>query len=279
MPANKYKPLGRKAYGSIPHLPGSRLGPADRTIGDGQAAICLGERPGRDYIIFVTEKLDGSCCAVANVDGYILALQRKGHLATDSKFHMHHAFAKYVKDREAFFRDVLMPGERMVGEWCLQAHGTHYDLDAWDEDETKYNLPWFPFDMFDANNKRVTYDVLRQKTQARFPMPALLDYAGPHGTLIRPPIDYPGAPGYIKDMAPWEKPQVYPKGYSLWSRLERAGAPLHPGGEPEGLVFRVERNGKFNFLAKWVQPKKKDGIYLPHYSGKLAVWNVSNPVF
>ena len=24
-----HKPLGRKAYGSIPHLPGSRLGPGD----------------------------------------------------------------------------------------------------------------------------------------------------------------------------------------------------------------------------------------------------------
>jgi len=33
------KPLNQKAYGSIPHLPGSRLGPGDYSIGEGQARI------------------------------------------------------------------------------------------------------------------------------------------------------------------------------------------------------------------------------------------------
>jgi hypothetical protein len=33
------KPLGRKSYGSIPHLPGSRLGPGDYCISEGQAPI------------------------------------------------------------------------------------------------------------------------------------------------------------------------------------------------------------------------------------------------
>jgi hypothetical protein len=28
-----HKPLGKKAYGSIPHLPGSRRGPADKGLG------------------------------------------------------------------------------------------------------------------------------------------------------------------------------------------------------------------------------------------------------
>lgn len=33
------KPLGQKAYGSIPHLPGSRLGPGDHHCHEGQAKI------------------------------------------------------------------------------------------------------------------------------------------------------------------------------------------------------------------------------------------------
>ena len=35
------KPLGRKAYGSIPHLPGSRIGPGDHHCHEGQRRIGL----------------------------------------------------------------------------------------------------------------------------------------------------------------------------------------------------------------------------------------------
>lgn len=34
------KPLGRKAYGSIGHLPGSNTGPTDSTVPEGQSKIC-----------------------------------------------------------------------------------------------------------------------------------------------------------------------------------------------------------------------------------------------
>lgn len=36
------KPLGHKAYGSIPHLPTSRLGPGDHHVTEGQARILGG---------------------------------------------------------------------------------------------------------------------------------------------------------------------------------------------------------------------------------------------
>ena len=38
---NSEKPLGRKAYGSIPHLSGSRLGPGDYHCHKGQEDICF----------------------------------------------------------------------------------------------------------------------------------------------------------------------------------------------------------------------------------------------
>ena len=37
LPTKFTKPMGIKAYGSICHLPGSRMGPADRKLNPGQA--------------------------------------------------------------------------------------------------------------------------------------------------------------------------------------------------------------------------------------------------
>lgn len=56
------KPLGIKAYTSIPHLPGSRLGLGDHTINPGQAKICTEGKVGERVI--VQEKIDGTCVAV-----------------------------------------------------------------------------------------------------------------------------------------------------------------------------------------------------------------------
>ena len=39
------KPLGQKGYGTIPHLPGSRRGPGDRGVNDGQFRICCVKTP------------------------------------------------------------------------------------------------------------------------------------------------------------------------------------------------------------------------------------------
>ncbi|WP_437896065.1 hypothetical protein [Sorangium sp. So ce124] len=57
------RPLGRKAYFKIPHLPGSRTGSSDRTAPRELAERCLvASRPGEE--VLVQEKLDGSCVAV-----------------------------------------------------------------------------------------------------------------------------------------------------------------------------------------------------------------------
>src|SRR5205807_8660487 len=41
----------------------------------------------------------------------------------------------------------------------------------------------------------------------------------------------------------------------------------------EGAVWRVERQGKVDFLAKFVRADKEDGTYLPEVSGGMPVWN------
>jgi hypothetical protein len=46
------RPLKRKAYGSIPHLPNSRTGPGDHHIPEGQTRICTERaRPGDTIIV------------------------------------------------------------------------------------------------------------------------------------------------------------------------------------------------------------------------------------
>ncbi|HWH76890.1 MAG TPA: RNA ligase family protein [Candidatus Binatus sp.] len=55
------------------------------------------------------------------------------------------------------------------------------------------------------------------------------------------------------------------------SLLDRA----HHGAidEIEGCVWRVQRNGEVDFLAKYIRPEKVDGRYLPEVSGDSPVWN------
>lgn len=122
------KPLGQKAYGSIPHLPGSRRGPADKGLSEQQASICTHKARDRHDVIIVQEKLDGSNTSVAKVGGKILALGRAGYLAESSPYEQHRLFAEWVRINNARFGALLEEGERCVGEWLAQAHGTRYAL-------------------------------------------------------------------------------------------------------------------------------------------------------
>lgn len=122
------KPLGRKSYGSIPHLPSSRMGPGDHACHAGQARIATEKARDRHDIIIVQEKLDGSNVGVARLNGTILALTRAGYLASTSPYLQHHAFAAWVERNAARFLKVLRDGERLCGEWLHQAHGTRYRL-------------------------------------------------------------------------------------------------------------------------------------------------------
>lgn len=132
------KPLGIKAYGSIPHLPGSRMGPGDHHCHQGQADICFGINRKQKWDIQVEEKLDGSNVAVALLKGEIIPLTRAGYVANTSPYEQHQAFYDWAKFNELRFRRVLNEGERVCGEWLWLAHGT------------RYILPHEPFVAFDV---------------------------------------------------------------------------------------------------------------------------------
>lgn len=77
-------------------------------------------------LLIVQEKLDGYCVAVARIDGSILPLGRAGYPAITSPYEQHRHFANWVyANQDRFFR-VLNEGERLCGEWLMQAHGTRY---------------------------------------------------------------------------------------------------------------------------------------------------------
>lgn len=227
------KPLGFKAYGSIAHLPDSRMGPADHHCHEGQAAICTSKARDRHDRIICLEKIDGACVSVANINGDIVPLIRAGYRAIDAKYeHLRrfHCWATSNANRFSFLR----PGQRIVGEWVALAHGTVYT-----------RLPSDPFIIFDIfeGKSRLPYD--------------LVTLASETSGLSAAPVISDGAPITVPDA------------------LDRLGAEGNFGAVdgPEGVVYRVERKGCVDFLAKFVKPTKIDGQFLPEISGLPEIWN------
>jgi hypothetical protein len=246
------KPLRIKAYGTIAHLSTSKLGPGDHTITEGQERIATSTVRDRHDRIIVQEKLDGSNTSVAHLpDGEIVALTRSGVRATKTRYPTHHAFASWVRRREAIFREVLQPGERLVGEWLAMAHGTRYDL--------RGRSPWPVFDLFTAKNKRIVWDELVART-------------GPYRdqiTLV--PVLVTSA----------YDPETMPKsGFTklIGVPLDRALAELGEYGrygaiDPvEGVVYRIERLGTVDTLVKHVRSDFQTGRYMPSETGGDPVW-------
>lgn len=157
------KPLSRKNYGSIGHLPNSRLGPGDHSVTEGQARIACEKKRDKYDIVIVQEKLDGSNVGVCKVNGEIFAITRSGYVANTSPYRQHHLFGLWVEENKSRFNDLLRDGERVCGEWLAMAHGTIYRLE---------HEPFVAFDLM-TNDKRVTFEEFKFRCRD-FVMPAIL---------------------------------------------------------------------------------------------------------
>jgi hypothetical protein len=228
------KPLGIKAYGSIGHLPNSRLGPGDHCVTPGEVQIATVKSRKGDTVI-CEEKLDGSCCAVARVDGELLALSRAGYLATTSPYPQHHLYALWVDAHLAQFEG-LQEGQRAVGEWLAQAHGTRYAL---------AHQPFVVFDLMTGHARALWKDRDAFCVAADLKQPAFFVNGG-MAIGIETVMESAG---------------------------EHGGHNADPADGPEGAVWRVEREGRIQFLCKYVRLDKVDGKYLPDVSGHPTVWN------
>lgn len=226
------KPLGHRLYGSIPHLLESRLGQGDHHISPGQDRICTFKTRDKNDLVIVQEKLDGSCCGVALKDGVLFPMLRKGYLATTSPYVQHQMFAAWVYRHRERFRKVLREGERIIGEWLARAHGTQYVIldELW---------AWRPFDIMEGH-QRLPVLSFTSRIAGQFHAPCYV-----HAGDTIPVLD-------------------------ACDRLLEMHTHTIPVGMPEGLVYRVERNNKVDFLAKFVFPDHVPGRYFDQ-----ELWNWS----
>jgi len=229
-----------KAYGSIAHLPGSRTGRTDKYVTPGQARIATHKaRDSHDRII-VQEKLDGSCVAVyRDKEDAFYPLTRNGNLCNRSQFIHHHLFKDWCDMHLSRFKQVLEPGERLVGEWLALAHGTRYYPER--------VLGWEPFVAFDImrGTRRLPYSEFAARVEEVFHTPPLVHQGGP---------------------------------FSIEAARKLHSESGYGGEHVEGYIWRVERNeyaknGPYvDYLCKWVDDAFEPGILLPELSGNL-VWN------
>ena len=229
------KPHPRKNYGSIGHLPQSRLGPGDHSLSERQAEI-LTEKA-RDYkdLIIVQEKLDGANVGVLRLDdGRLVGLTRKGHYCEDSSMEQFQMFQRWIIRNQNQF-DFLQIGERVVGEWIAMAHGTKYHVIS----------PFVAYDIM-KDDDRETYINFRARIGHSLTVAHLLH------------IGQPISVKKIDKLLDKREGELY--GY-------------HGALEPvEGAVWRVEREGKVDFLGKYVRAFKEDGKYFNEDHSKL-IWN------
>lgn len=215
------KPLGRKCYGSIGHLPGSRLGPGDHKICEGQARIALNAVRDKHDVVIVQEKLDGSNVGVARINGVLVPLIRAGYPAISSSHLQHVYFAKWVFQNQEKF-DLIPEGTRICGEWLAQVHSIRYQLN---------HDPFVAFDMIREGEERLPYELFSM-------------YCDTSG-IQKAHLLHKGGPFSIEDAE---------KALGVHGHH---GA-IDPA---EGAVWRVERKCKVDFLGKYVRASKKDGEY------------------
>ena len=232
------KPIGRKNYGSIPHLHNSKLGEGDYYIGEGQERILTLKSRDKHDNILVFEKYDGSNVGVAKFENKIFALTRSGYEAKTSPYKQHHLFSQWVYERENLFKDILSENERITGEWLVQAHGLIYKIGI---------EPIVFFDYFTPNNERVLHKDLNSKA---------IKYG-----LQLPRKLHEGQPITVTELLPL---------------LNEKTKGIESVELPEGMVYRVERKDKVDFLAKWVRSDFPTGKYCINIDEQNLVWNIPN---
>ncbi len=226
------KPLNRKSYGSIAHLPNSRLGKGDHKCSEGQARIATEKKRDKHDCIIVQEKVDGSNVGIAKLNGVILPITRAGYLANTSPYEMHHRFYDWVLKQKKRFGWILKEGERLCGEWMLVAHGT------------KYKLPHEPFIAFDimVGAERLIFDEFVERTEP-------YDIIHPQTVSVGNPLSIQDA---MKAVSHSGHGAIDPVEGCVW-RVERNAIVDKQTGERKWVV---------DYLVKYVRPDKVDGLYL-----------------
>lgn len=225
------KPIAAKNYGSIGHLPGSRVGPGDHTINGGQAKYLLEKTRDKYDTVYVHEKVDGSNVGVLRQGEALIALSRSGRQCSESTLEQHQMFARWVRENDELFH-FLNDGERLCGEWMAQAHGI------------RYKLPHGPF---------IGFDLMRG-----------IERASAAEVADRVPSGIP-----------WVKCLHVGGAIAIDAVMALLGERGHHGAQEhaEGVVYRMERKGKVDWLGKYVRASHVPGKYFAINPGEVDVWN------
>lgn len=88
---------------------------------------------------------------------------------TRTSYTQHHLWSAFVAHHERSFRDLLAPGERIVGEWLTLVHSTRYDSAG--------RSPFVAFDVMSGNQRLLRARFL-ERVGGALTTPGTLD--GPH---------------------------------------------------------------------------------------------------
>lgn len=223
------------------------MGPADHACQAGMQRIATERLRNKHDRVIVQEKLDGTNVGVAKVEGEIFAIQRAGYPAASSPYQQHLHFAAWVRYHESRFSQLLEDGERICGEWLLQAHGTRYQL---------RHEPFVAFDIIRGDERMVYHEFASRVERHGFVTPYCVHQGGP--LSVESAMNGLGEFGHHGALDPIEG--------AVW-RVE-TNRQIAPGKSND-------RNWVVDFLVKFVRPDKKDGHYLPEISGGDTIWNLS----
>lgn len=206
-------------FGTISHLPGSKMiDNGDKLIGSQEIEWLTSRRknPVTDVVI-ITEKIDGMNAGVLKKNGSLYPIMRAGYDVRTSHVEWVRGFAKFVEDHQDRFYNLLVDGERVCGEWMLKTHTLHYDLS---------HEPFVAFDIINENGIRCQYTKFVDRVKKfAFTTPGVVHIGESMPT----------------DMA-----------------MSLLGIGYHhvTDGEPEGVVYRYESNGRFVAYGKFVSNQK-----------------------
>lgn len=109
---------------------------------------------------------------------------------------------------------------------------------------TKYNLPHEPFVIFDimrGTDRTLVNEVCGRANPLEFVTPRIISSGKPMPISAAMELSEPSGHGAIDPV--------------------------------EGVIYRVERQGKVDFLTKYVRHDKEDGKYFPENNGGIITWN------
>lgn len=227
----KNRPLGKDAYGSIPYMLDCWEDQRAKYIDKGQDNILTVNKRNNHDTIWVTEKYDGSNVSIANVEGKIYPLTKTGYLARTSKYKHHLAFARWVELNQHYLKLFIPDGFRLCCEWLLKRHTLEYEFLI-----NTQECSIVAFDLIEnESNDRLSYLDFYSLDTWLIPKARLLHC----GNSIKP-----------KDL-------ILKLNGDHDHKIQSA-----PDNKPEGLIYRLERHGKVDFLAKWVRSDFVAGKFL-----------------